>query len=235
MLIEYALYGMFLLAIVLATVAQIRVSTVFRRFSRVATASGRRAEEIALEMLRGAGIYNVRVERIRGHLTDHYDPTTQVLRLSDTVYGQRTAAAVGVAAHEAGHAIQHATAYGPLRFRTRLVPLASFASNTSWILILIGSLIMGFVGLFGGIGYYLMLAGIGLFSVTTLFQLATLPCEFDASRRALTAMEGMGYFSNRELSDAKKVLSAAAMTYVAALLVSMLQLLRLIVMIRRDD
>lgn len=235
MLIEYTLYGLFLLAIVFSAVAQIRVSTVFHRFSRVATASGRRAEEVALEMLHSAGIYHVRVERVRGHLTDHYDPTTGILRLSDTVYGQRTAAAIGVAAHEAGHAIQHATEYGPLRFRTRLVPIASFASNTSWILIFMGALIMGFAGLFGGIGYYLMLGGIGLFSVTTLFQLATLPCEFDASRRALVAMRGMGYFSERELSDSKKVLSCAAMTYVAALLVSILQLLRLIVMIRRDD
>jgi Zn-dependent membrane protease YugP len=186
-------------------------------------------------MLRSAGIYDVRVERIRGHLTDHYDPSARVLRLSETVYGAQTAAAVGVAAHEAGHAIQHATAYAPLRFRTSLVPLASFASNASWILILIGSLIMGFVGLFGGIGYYLMLAGIGLFSVTTLFQLVTLPCEFDASRRALAAMEGMGYFSARELSDSKKMLSAAAMTYVASLLVSMIQLLRLLLMVRRND
>lgn len=232
---DIALYALFLLAIVISLVAQVRVSTTFRRFSRVQTASGRRAEEIALEMLRGAGIYDVRVERIRGHLTDHYDPTARVLRLSETVYGERTAAAVGVAAHEAGHAIQHATAYGPLRLRTSLVPLTSFASNTSWILILVGSLIMSAAGLFGGIGYYLMLGGVGLFSVTTLFQLITLPCEFDASRRALAAMEGMGYYSGRELSESKKVLSAAAMTYVAGLLVSMIQLLRLLLMVRRND
>lgn len=232
---DFVLCCLFLVAIVIAAVAQVRVSTAFRRFSRVQVASGRRAEEVALEMLRSAGIYDVRVERIRGHLTDHYDPSARVLRLSETVYGAQTAAAVGVAAHEAGHAIQHATAYAPLRFRTSLVPLASFASNASWILILIGSLIMGFVGLFGGIGYYLMLAGIGLFSVTTLFQLVTLPCEFDASRRALVAMEGMGYFSARELSDSKKMLSAAAMTYVASLLVSMIQLLRLLLMVRRND
>lgn len=232
---EYALYLLFLLAIVIATVAQVRVSSMFRRYSRVQIASGRRAEEIALEMLRGAGLYDVRVERVRGHLTDHYDPTARVLRLSDGVYGERTAAAIGVAAHEAGHAIQHAEGYAPLRFRTSLVPIASFASNASWILILIGSLIMGFVGLFGGVGYYLMLAGVGLFSVTTLFQLVTLPCEFDASRRALASMEGMGYFSSRELSDSKKVLSAAAMTYVASLLVSILQLLRLLLVLRRND
>lgn len=232
---DFALYALFLLAIVISFVAQIRVSTTFRRFSRVQTASGRRAEEIALEMLRNAGVYDVRVERVRGNLTDHYDPTTRVLRLSDTVYGQRSAAAVGVAAHEAGHAIQHATAYGPLKLRTRLVPITNFASNTAWILILIGSLIMGAAGLFEGIGYYLMLGGIGLFSITTLFQLITLPCEFDASHRALVAMEGMGYFSDRELSESKKVLSAAAMTYVAALLVSLLQLLRLLSMIRRND
>jgi len=232
---EYALYLLFLLAIVIATVAQVRVSSMFHRYSRVQIASGRRAEEIALEMLRGAGLYDVRVERVRGHLTDHYDPTERVLRLSDGVYGERTAAAIGVAAHEAGHAIQHAEGYAPLRFRTSLVPIASFASNASWILILIGSLIMGFVGLFGGVGYYLMLAGVGLFSVTTLFQLVTLPCEFDASRRALASMEGMGYFSSRELSDSKKVLSAAAMTYVASLLVSILQLLRLLLVLRRND
>lgn len=232
---EYVLYFLFILAFFVAAVAQVRVSLAFRRYSRVALASGRRAEEIALEMMLSAGIYDVRVERIRGHLTDHYDPAARVLRLSEGVYGERTAAAIGVAAHEAGHAIQHATAYAPLRFRTRLVPLANFASHTSWILILIGSLIMGFVGLFGGLGYYLMLAGVGLFSVTTLFQLATLPCEFDASRRALCAMEGMGYFSSREISDSKKVLSAAAMTYVASLLVSILQLLRLLAMLHRNS
>lgn len=232
---EYALYLLFLLAIVIATVAQVRVSSMFRRYSRVQIASGRRAEEIALEMLRGAGLYDVRVERVRGHLTDHYDPTARVLRLSDGVYGERTAAAIGVAAHEAGHAIQHAEGYAPLRFRTSLVPIASFASNASWILILIGSLIMGFVGLFGGVGYYLMLAGVGLFSVTTLFQLVTLPCEFDASRRALASMEGMGYFSSRELSDSKKVLSAAAMTYVAGIVVSMIQLLRFVIILRGND
>jgi Zn-dependent membrane protease YugP len=232
---EYALYFLFLLAIVIAMVSQVRVSTMFHRYSRVQTASGRRAEEIALEMLRSAGLYDVRVERVSGHLTDHYDPAARVLRLSDGVYGERTAAAIGVAAHEAGHAIQHAEGYAPLRFRTSLVPIASFASNASWILILIGSLIMSFVGLFGGIGYYLMLAGIGLFSMTTLFQLVTLPCEFDASRRALASMERMCYFSPRELSDSKKVLSAAAMTYVASLLVSILQLLRLLLLIRRND
>ena len=147
---DYVLYVLFLLAIVISLVAQIRVSSTFRRFSRVKTASGRRAEEVALEMLRSAGIYDVRVERIRGNLTDHYDPSARVLRLSETVYGESSAAAVGVAAHEAGHAIQHATAYGPLQLRTSLVPITGFASKTSWILILIGSLIMSAAGIFDG-------------------------------------------------------------------------------------
>ena len=231
---ENALYFLFLLAIVVSAIAQLRVSLAFRRFSRVQIASGRRAEEVALEMLHSAGIYDVRVERVQGRLTDHYDPAERVLRLSDTVYGEKTAAAIGVAAHEAGHAIQHAAAYAPLQFRTQLVPLASFASKTSWILILIGSLIMGFAGMLEGMGYYFVLGGIALFSVTTLFQMITLPCEFDASRRALAAMEGMGYFSARELSQSKKVLSAAAMTYVAGLLISLLQLLRLFAMLYRS-
>ncbi len=224
--IEYVVYFGCILALILAVYAQIKVSTTFNKYSSYNTASGRRASEVARMMLDDNGLYHVRVERVGGHLTDHYDPRGEVLRLSEQVYDSSSAAAVGVATHEAGHAIQHATGYLPLKVRTTLVPLTSFASRFSWIIIFLGALFMALDGL---LGYYIVLGGIGLFAVTTLFQLVTLPCEFNASRRAIESLEGMGIYSSRELSASKKVLSAAAFTYVAAMLVSILQLLRLIV------
>ena len=228
---EYILYFLFLLAIVIAMVAQVRVSSMFRRYSRVQIASGRRAEEIALEMLRGAGLYDVRVERVRGHLTDHYDPSARVLRLSDGVYGERTAAAIGVAAHEAGHAVQHAVGYLPIKIRSTLVPVTSFASRFSWIVIILGVLLLAFDPF---IGYYALLVGVGLFSLVTLFQLVTLPCELDASKRAMQALRASGRYMNDELVASRKVLTAAALTYVAALATSIIQLLRLLAMLNNS-
>jgi Zn-dependent membrane protease YugP len=181
-------------------------------------------------ILNNNGLSDVRIERVRGNLSDHYDPKSNVLRLSDTVYGNRSAAAIGVAAHEAGHAIQHAQGYAPVVLRSKMVPITSFASRFTWILIMIGILISGFAGL---LGYYVLHIGIALFAVTTLFQLVTLPCEFDASKRALREMENTGLYSRGELAVSRKVLSAAAMTYVAALLVSVLQLARLLLSVNR--
>ena len=230
-MIDYILYGLFCLAFFISLIAEARVFFAFRKYSQREAASGRRAEEIVEEMLLSAGVRGVRIERVRGHMTDHYDPKARVLRLSDSVYGERSVAAVGVAAHEAGHAIQHAEGYAPLRLRTKMVPITGFASRAAWILILLGSLLMSFAAL----GYYFMMVGVALFSVTTLFQLVTLPCEMDASKRALAAMEGMGYYSSRELGESKKVLSAAAMTYVAGIVVSMIQLLRFVIILRGND
>lgn len=226
--IDYILYLFCLLAIVLSVVAQIKVSSTFNKYSRTLTGRGHTAAETARHILNSHGLYNVRIERVGGSLTDHYDPRGEVLRLSDTVYDSPSAAAVGVAAHEAGHAIQHAERYLPIVIRQRLAPVTGFASRFSWFVIMAGILFMALDAL---LGTYILIAGAGLFAVTTLFQLITLPCEFDASRRALSGLRETGWYSVGELSAAKKVLSAAAMTYVTATLVSVLQLLRILVRI----
>ncbi len=223
---EYVIYGACIVAFILAIYSQIKVSSTFNKYSDLYTASGRTGAQVARMMLDDNGLYHVRIERVGGHLSDHYDPRSEVLRLSSEVYDSSSASAIGVATHEAGHAIQHAVGYLPLRVRSTLVPATSFASRFSWIIIFLGALFMMFDGI---LGYYVVLAGIGLFAVTTLFQLVTLPCEFNASRRALKALDGMGFYSKNELSASRKVLSAAAFTYVAAMLVSLLQLIRLVV------
>ena len=230
MYLENFLYVAMIVALVVAVLAQIKVSTTFNRYSRTATATQRTADEVARMILDNNGLHDVRIERVRGKLTDHYDPRSNTLRLSDSVYGNKSAAAIGVAAHEAGHAIQHATGYGPVVLRSKMVPITTFASRFTWIIIVLGALFLG-IGL--ELGYYTMLFGIGLFAVTTLFQLVTLPCEFDASRRALAEMNRTGLYSSGELAVSKKVLSAAALTYVASLVVSALQLLRLILSVSR--
>lgn len=222
---EFIIYIATLVALVLAIVAQIKVSTTFNRYSRTPTATNRTAEEVARMILSNNGLSDVRIERVRGTLSDHYDPRSNTLRLSDSVYGNRSAAAIGVAAHEAGHAIQYARGYAPVVLRSKMVPITSFASRFTWILIMLGIIISSFAAI---LGYYVIHIGIALFALTTLFQLVTLPCEFDASKRALREMESTGLYSRGELAVSRKVLSAAAMTYVAALLVSVLQLVRLL-------
>lgn len=230
MYLENFLYVAMVVAIIIAVWAQVKVSTTFKKYSKTATATQRTADEVARMILDNNGLHDVRIEKVSGNLTDHYDPRSNTLRLSSSVYGNRSAAAIGVAAHEAGHAIQHATGYGPVVLRSKMVPITTFASRFTWIIIVLGALFLG-IGL--ELGYYTMLFGIGLFAVTTLFQLVTLPCEFDASRRALAEMDRTGLYSSGELAISKKVLSAAALTYVASLVVSALQLLRLIISISR--
>lgn len=224
--IEYILYFLCILAFFFALWAQIKVKTTYNKYSRISARAGLTAAEVARMLLDQNGLDNVRIERVRGHLTDHYDPRDRVLRLSKSVYDSTSAAAVGIAAHEVGHAVQHDEEYLPLVFRTKLVPVTNFASRFTWITIMIGTLFMVFDPL---LGYYVLLFGVGLFAMTTLFQLVTLPCEFNASARALHSIRETKYYSDEELVGTKKVLSAAALTYVAALLVSLLQLLRLIV------
>ena len=227
---ELYIYIATIIAMFLAIYAQIKVSTTFNRFSKTPTATNRTADEVARMILDNNGLQNVRIERVRGNLSDHFDPRTNVLRLSDSVYGNRSAAAIGVAAHEAGHAIQHATGYAPVVLRSKMVPITSFASKFTWIIIMLGIVIMSAGSM---LGYYTLHVGIALFAITTLFQLVTLPCEFDASKRALVEMDKTGLYSGGELAISKKVLSAAAMTYVASLVVSALQLLRLINLVSR--
>ena len=224
--LDLGLYFLAIVAMLFSIWAQIKVNTTFNKYSRVNTRSGRTAAQVADMILRNAGIYNVRIERVAGSLTDHFDPRTNTLRLSSAVYDSTSAAAVGVAAHEAGHAVQHAVGYTPIKIRMSLVPAATFASKFTWILILIGALMMSLEG--SDIGYYVMLFGVGLFAVVTLFELVTLPCEFDASKRAMTALRSCGWYYDDELTASRRVLTAAALTYVAALAVSLIQFLRLL-------
>ncbi len=230
--IEIPIYLAFIAAIVFSFVAQIKVSSTFRRYSRVATRGGYTAERVARRLLDTEGLYDVRIERTHGHLSDHYDPRTKVLRLSESTFGNASAAAIGVACHEAGHAIQHAKHYAPLALRSFLVPVTSFASRSWWMLLLLGTLLMS---LGSALGFGVTLFSIGLFAFITLFQLVTLPCEFNASARAMEGMRSMGYFTSDELTGARKGLTAAALTYVAATLVSVLQLLLLLTILRIND
>ena len=227
---ELITYPLFILAIIFSLYAQIKISSTYKKYASFYTRAGRNATDIARMMLSDAGVYDVSIGRVRGNLTDHFDPRSNTLALSDTTYASTSAAAIGVAAHEAGHAIQHAEGYFPIKLRGALVPVTNFASRTSWLFIIVGVLITA-IAYDSAIGYYALLAGVGLFALTTLFQLVTLPCEFNASRRAITAIRASGLYSDDEIYAAKKVLSAAAMTYIAATFASAVQLLRLLLLV----
>ncbi|MBR2879732.1 MAG: zinc metallopeptidase [Oscillospiraceae bacterium] len=217
-------YILVIIGALISAFASLRVKTTFRRFSDMRSVRGLCAEQAAQRILNGAGIHDVRIERVNGSLTDHYSPNEKVLRLSDSVYGSTSVAAIGVAAHECGHAIQHAVGYGPLKMRSLSVPIANIGSKLSWPIIIIG-LVLGLTGL--------AQVGVFLFTFVVLFQLITLPVEFNASSRALKILEGSNMLMDDELRGASKVLRAAAMTYVASLLASVLQLLRLVLLTRR--
>lgn len=208
-------------ALLLAMWAQFRVQSTFRKYSDAPSAQGWTAAEMAADLLARNGLGSVRIERVRGSLTDHYDPRTNTLRLSDTVYGSTSLAALGVAAHECGHAMQEAEGYKPLRIREKIVPVAQIGSWAAMPLFVLG-LVMSWEPL--------LTAGIIVFSLVVAFYLVTLPVEFDASGRALEQLEGGGYLSSAETDDAGRVLRAAALTYVAAALQAVLQLLRLLVL-----
>ena len=219
-------YILVIIGAIISAIASWNVTNTFRKFSKFSNGKGLTAEDCAAVIMHSAGIYDVRIERIRGSLTDHYSPKEKVLRLSDSVYGSTSVAALGVAAHECGHAIQHKEGYFPLKLRSVSVPVANIGSKLSWPIILIG-LILGYVGL--------ARIGIFLFTFVVLFQLITLPVEFDASRRALKILEQKKLLIGGELKGASKVLKAAALTYVAALLSSILQLFRLILLTQGNN
>lgn len=222
-------YILLVIGMLLSLAASAKLKSTFAQYRRVRSASGLTGEQAARRILMAAGITDVAVRSIPGSLTDHYDPRTRTVNLSQDSYGQTSLAAVGVAAHECGHAIQHATNYAPLDFRSALVPVANFGSNLSWPIFIIG--------LFAGLRP-LTTAGIILFSLAVLFQLVTLPVEINASSRALKMLQSTGILGSDETKGARKVLTAAAMTYVAALAASILQLLRLVILAggrRRDD
>lgn len=223
-------YMLVILGVIICLLASSKMKSTFNKYSRVRNHSGMTGREAAEQVLRGAGIYDVRVEHISGDLTDHYDPRTKVLRLSDATYNSTSVAAVGVAAHECGHAIQHATGYAPLKIRGALVPVANFGSTIAWPLILIGLL-------FSSQSSMLFLnLGIIAFSLAVLFQIVTLPVEFNASSRAIRILGSSGMLYEDEVDATKKVLSAAALTYVAGAASAILQLLRIILLAnsRRD-
>lgn len=222
-------YILLIPALILSMWAQFRVSSTFSRFSKVRASSGMTATQMAEQLLHAEGVYDVSVERTRGNLTDHYDPKNMVLRLSDSTANSTSVAALGVAAHEAGHVLQHRDGYAPLMLRTAAVPVVNIGSNLSWPLFVVG-LIFSWEPL--------LYVGIGLFALAVLFALITLPVEFNASKRALAALEANGYLQpGEEMRGAKKVLSAAAMTYVASAFMAIMQLLRLLAIAgaRRDD
>ena len=212
-------------AIILSAYAQMKVSSTYNKYAKVHAASNISASAMARQMLDMNGLHNVRIERVKGNLTDHYDPRGKVLRLSEATYGSSSVAALGVAAHECGHALQDAENYGPLKLRGTLVPIANFGSSASWILILLGI----FLASSG-----LLFIGIIAFSAVVLFQLVTLPVEFNASNRALACLEGAGFLQAQEVPQTQKVLKAAALTYVAAALTSVLQLVRLLLIFGRS-
>ncbi len=209
-------------AFIISLIAQFKVKSTFAKFSNEpSTMTG---AEAARQVLYSHGVTNVQIERVSGNLTDHFDPRTNVIRLSESVYDAHTVAAVGVAAHEAGHAVQYAEQYTPIVIRNKIVPVVNFGSSISWIVLMLG--------IFLSIEP-LLWVGIALFGLTTLFHLITLPVELNASKRAIETIDSVTTLSDENIKGARKVLSAAAMTYVAALLVSLAQLLRFILIFGR--
>lgn len=222
-------YILVVIAALISMAASARVNRTYSRYAGVRSISGMTGAEAARRILQYQGIYDVSVERVAGNLTDHYDPRSKVLRLSDATFGSSSVAAVGVAAHECGHAIQDAQGYAPLKIRGALVPVANLGATLSWPLVLIGLLISR------NSGMILVKAGIILFCAVVLFQLVTLPVEFNASSRGLRLLTESGILYQDEAAQTKKVLSAAAMTYVASVAASFLQLFRLLLIARNRN
>ncbi len=220
-------YMLIVISALISLFAQFLVNSRFSKYSRVRSRSGMTGAQAAERILQSQGIYDVAIQRVSGKLTDHYDPRNKTLNLSDAVYASTSVAAVGVAAHECGHAIQHARGYAPLSFRSALVPVANIGSQLSWLFIILG--------IFFGGSHTLIMIGILMFSAAVLFQLVTLPVEFNASGRALKLLSETGILQKDEVLDTRKVLSAAALTYVAAAATAVLQLLRLLRLFGGND
>jgi len=219
---------------ILSLWASSTVKSTFRKYSQQYSSRRITGADAAERVLRNNGVHNVRIERVAGDLTDHFDPKTHVIRLSDGVYGSTSTAAIGVACHEAGHAVQYAKNYAPIKLRAAIIPITNFGSKIAMPLILLG-IVLSFLG---NLSYTLVYLGIACFGLSLVFQLVTLPVEFNASRRAIRAIDEAGILSSQEMVGAKKTLKAAAMTYVAATAVSLAQLLRLIILFggrRRRD
>lgn len=220
--------------ILLSLWASANVNSTFKRYSGQYSRRGLTGAQAAERVLRSNGVTNVRIERVSGNLTDHFDPRSNVIRLSDNVYGNTSTAAIGVACHEAGHAVQYAQDYAPIRIRAAVIPATNLGSKLAMPLILLGLLI----GFKGDLSYFLVYLGIGCFGLSLVFQLVTLPVEFDASRRAMAAIAQSELLTEEEQRGARKTLTAAALTYVAATAVALSQLLRLLILFggrRKND
>jgi len=223
----YGMDPMYILVIIMAIlcmVASYRVNSVYKKYNRVRSMSGMTGAQVTMEILRRNGVSDVAVQHVPGNLTDHYDPRTRVVNLSDATYGSNSVAAIGVAAHECGHVMQHQNGYLPLQIRSALVPAANIGSKAGVPLIILGMLLSISP---------LISIGIWVFSLAVLFQVVTLPVEFDASHRALVMLEEYGILGHEEVADSRKVLSAAAMTYVASAAAAVVQLLRLVMLNNR--
>lgn len=220
-------YFLILIAAMISLIAQFLVNSRFSKYSKVQSRSGLTGAQTAERILQSQGIYDVSIQRVSGKLTDHYDPRNKTLNLSDAVYNSSSVAAVGVAAHECGHAIQHAKGYVPLAFRSALVPVANLGSKLSWLFIILGILF--------SMNQTLLYIGIIMFSAAVLFQIVTLPVEFNASGRALHLLSETGILQRDEVGKTRKVLGAAALTYVAAAATAILQLLRLVMLFGGRD
>lgn len=218
--------------VLLSLWASNNVNSTFKKYANQLSSRGITGAEAAQRVLSAHGVYGVRIERVAGNLTDHYDPKDNVIRLSDSVYSNTSTAAIGVACHEAGHAVQYAQNYGPIKLRAAIVPVTNIGSKLAMPLILLGL----FLSVFMNLSYSLVYLGIACFGLSLVFQLITLPVEFNASRRALRAIDEGNILTDNELRGAKKTLSAAALTYVAATALALTQLLRLILIFsRRKD
>ena len=218
-------YLIILPAIIFAMIAQLKVKSTFSKYSNEHNQHGYTAREVARKILDDNGLYNIQIENVSGNLTDHYDPSANVIRLSDTVYNSTSVAAIGVAAHEVGHAIQHSQGYTPIKIRQAIIPITQIGSNLAVPLVLVGML-------FSALDW-LIPVGIFLYAGVVLFQAVTLPVEFNASSRALKTLDENVILHKSEIKMAKKVLSAAAMTYVAAMFSALMSLLRLILLSNR--
>lgn len=219
-----------IIGVLLSVGASARVNSTYAKFSRVRSMTGMTGAEAARQLLNSQGLYDVQIRRVAGRLTDHYDPRTRTVNLSESVYDSPSVAAVGVAAHECGHAIQDSQQYAPLKLRGAIVPVVNIGAQLSWPMIMLGILI-------GGFGSPVVSIGILLFSLSIIFQLVTLPVEFNASSRAVRLLDSTGILRGEEVGYTRQVLGAAALTYVAAAAGSILQLLRLVILFggRRDE
>lgn len=231
MFIDWTYIYLVLPAVIFAMWASAKVNSAFQRYSKVYSRNNITGREAAQMVLQENGVFGVQIERVSGNLSDHYDPRTNTIRLSDAVYNSTSTAAIGVAAHEAGHAVQYAKNYAPVKIRTAIVPITNIGSMLSMPLIFLGILLSSFGSQYAVIAYI----GVACFGLCTLFQLTTLPTEYNASNRAIEAISSTAILTPEEQVGAKKVLSAAALTYVASLAVSLMQLLRLVLLVGRND